>query len=542
MNIPALKKAVALCAMLCMLATFVLGQTNSNTGWYWVADAHERSQGLPPGLRRTVETNGDVDHIDFHYTTHAYQKEAARLMLAEASHAAQVLHLENDQPMTPANTRAYPAAFELFYQEGHMGNVETTNYAYRFLDAGRLSRIEIADSYEVWRELQNELLPENQVDNRAACQLATQWLSSLSVDVPALNRDCQLSVASSPVFNYVGSGKEPIRRMFAPIYDIEWKSSNGPAAYVQLYLPDKLLIQLSLDDLKYDLRPPLVFTNLTALFPGSNAVTTNYPITPVVVMPLWDRPNVEVTFVTDSNQPEPAFHDVPLTRWIKTQTHLNTNNLSLSRLMTLKPVSGPDEWGVVAMELPIPYDALNHDHPLPGGQIDLGRFDTDGNFIQVTLEDCARAPNGNTLISWNINWETPGIHQLRARMMYFHGMDGDQFNLIGPPLPYYSSNTCRFYEDSTLFTSDGADLYAKLREPAAKFRIEIRSSTGRLINDISSSTTNGEINLAWDLTGLDGQKYTSNSFIGSFYVTYPDDTGSNAPVKAHFAKIGTSGD
>ncbi len=39
--------------------------------------------------------------------------------------------------------------------------------------------------------------------------------------------------------------------------------------YVQLYLPDKLLIQLSIDDPKYDLRPPLVFTNPTALFPGS---------------------------------------------------------------------------------------------------------------------------------------------------------------------------------------------------------------------------------------------------------------------------------
>ncbi len=58
-----------------------------------------------------------------------------------------------------------------------------------------------------------------------------------------------------------------------------------------------------------------------------------------------------------------------------------------------------------------------------------------------------------------------------------------------------------------------------------------------------SSTTNGEIESSlWDLTGLDGQKYTSNSFIGSFYVTYPDDTGTNPPVKAHFAKIGTSGD
>jgi hypothetical protein len=121
-------------------------------------------------------------------------------------------------------------------------------------------------------------------------------------------------------------------------------------------------------------------------------------------------------------------------------------------------------------------------------------------------------------------------------------MDGDQFNLIGPTLSYYSSNTCRFYEDSTLFTDEGAELYAKLREPAAKFRVEVRSLKGRLINNITSSTTNGEINLAWDLTGLDNKKYTNNSFIGAFYVTYPGDTRTNPPVKAQFNKIGTSGD
>ena len=133
-------------------------------------------------------------------------------------------------------------------------------------------------------------------------------------------------------------------------------------------------------------------------------------------------------------------------------------------------------------------------------------------------------------------------HELRARLMFAHGWDGDQFNLIGPVLTYNSSNTCRFNEDSTLFTDDGADLYAKLKETTAKFRVEVRNLQGHLINDISGSTTNGEINLAWDLTGLDGKKYTNNSFIGSFFVTYPHDTHTNAPVKARFNKIGTSGD
>jgi hypothetical protein len=330
--------------------------------------------------------------------------------------------------------------------------------------------------------------------------------------------------------------------MFAPTYDIGWKSSNGPAAFVQLYLPDKLLIQLSIDHPKYNLRPPLVFTNLAALFPGNAAITTNYPITPTIIASAWSPPYSQVTFITDSNQPEPAFHDLPLSRWIQTQTSLNTNRLSLPQLMTLKSVSDPDEMGVATFELPIPFDALNSEHPLPGGELRLGFLESNGDFIEGTLTGCEKAPDGNAQIYWNINWNSPGWHQIRARLEYYHGMDGDQFDLIGPPLHYYSKNTCRFYKDSTLFTSDGANLYAKLRESIAKFRVTVKSRKGRLINDISGETTNGEINLAWDLTCLDGTKYTNNSFIGSFYVTYPDDTHVNAPVTAQFCKIGTSCD
>lgn len=528
--------------MLCTFAALVHGQTNSHSGWFWVADARERGRGLPSGLSRTVDTNGIVEYIAQRYTTRAYQNEAARLMILEANQAAQALDLDENLPITRSNIDAVSITpFGFFYPRGLMGYVATTNYSYRILNAGKLDHIEIDHSYDVWRDLQDSLLPENQVDNQGAYQLATQWLSSLSVDVKALNRDCRLTVSSSPVLNYVGNGKDPIRRMFAPTYDIAWSSSNGPAAYVQLYLPDKLLIQLSIDDPKYNLRPPLVFTNMAALFPGVASIRTNYPVTPTVINSVGP-PNQEVTFVTDSNQPEPVFHDLPLSRWIDTQTWLNTNHLSLSQLTALKTLSGPDEWGVVTFELPVRFDAVKSNESFFGANIKLGSFGTNGDFIEYTCFDSKKASDGNTQLDWNINWSSPGKHEIRARIIYYHGMDGDQFNLIGPPLAYYSSNPCRFYEDSTLFTSDGANLYAKLREPTAKFRVEITSSQGRLVNDISSTTTNGEINLAWDLTGLNGQKYTNNSFIGSFYVTYPDDIRTNPPVKAHFSKIGTSGD
>ena len=522
---------------------FNVTNVNDTTNWHWTFDAQERGRGLPLGIPRMVDTNGSVESIDLHFSTQAYHDEAGRLMVQEANHAAQALNLVSDQSNADGRIKwVNVTPFGFFYLQGLMGYVSTTNYTYRFLEGGKLTTIELDHSYEVWRALQDKLLPEDHVSNAAAYQLATQWLASLSVDVAGLNRDCQLTVAPSPVFNYVGSGKEPIQRMFAPTYNITWMKSNDPTAFVQLYLPDKMLIQLSIHDQKYNLRPPLTFTNLSAIFPGQARIVTNYPITPVEVsFPAMPQ---EITFVTDSKQPEPKFHDLALNNWIEAKTELNAEHLSLSKLMTLKRVSGPDEWGVVAFDLPVRFEALHYhsEQPFPSGVMDLGSLDKKGNFVEFTLHDCEKAPDGNTRISWNINWNSPGKHEVRARMMFACGMDGDQFNLIGPSLSYYSSNTCRFYESSTLFTGEGADLYAKLREPSAKFRVEVRSLKGRLVNVISSNTTNGEINLAWDLTRLDGKKYTNNSFIGSFFVVFPDDTHTNAPVKARFNKIGTAGD
>jgi hypothetical protein len=231
MNFPAQKTALTFCVVLCTFTALVHGQSNASPAWRWVADPQERGRGLPPGISRTVDTNGNVEYIDLFYSTQAYENEAFRLMILEANRAAQALHLHEDLPITQSRIDgARVSPFGFYYRDGMMGYVATTNYAYRILEAGKLDHIEIDHSYEVWRDLQDRLLPENQVDNQAAYQLATQWLASLSVDVKALNRECRLTVASSPVLSYVGSGKEPTRRMFAPTYDVMWKSSNGPAS------------------------------------------------------------------------------------------------------------------------------------------------------------------------------------------------------------------------------------------------------------------------------------------------------------------------
>lgn len=546
MNLPIQKTLLSIFAVICVLTVLLRGQTNSSSGWFWSPDISERARGLPLGVPHVVDTNGNFEFMDNSFTTHAYQDEAFRLMNQEATRAAQALHLEEDLPLTSSNAGGRISPFGMFFVQGMLGYVATTNYAYRFFKGGQLDHVEIGQLGEVQNYCWHQFVPENQLDTNAAYQLATQWLSAFSVDVKGLNRDCQLTLKSDPVFNKIGSGNAPIQRVFSPVYDIWWKSTNNwePAASVELYLPDKLLMLMGVDDPKYNRRPPLVFTNLAALFPGQAMLTTNYPTTPIAVT-LGAPPYSEVNFVTDSNQPEPTFHDLPLSRWIRTQSTLNSNNLSLSQLVTLKKAGDPDEWGEASVELPIPFDTLHYhteNPPFPDGSVDIGSLNTNGDFLPVTFSEDKRAPDGNTLVEWNINYESPGLHDLRARLLYEHNFDGDDFKLIGPPLHYYCSNACQFFEGSTIFSSEGANLYAKLREPVAKFRIKITDRHNRLINDISNSTTNGTIGLGWDLTGLDGQKYTNNSFDAYFYITYPDDTHTNPPVKAGFCKIGTSCD
>jgi hypothetical protein len=245
-------------------------------------------------------------------------------------------------------------------------------------------------------------------------------------------------------------------------------------------------------------------------------------------------PEVVVSYICDSNNPEPIYQGLPVSQWIQANTLLNTNRLPLSKLLTLKQVSAADEYGTVTFEVPVNHNALTNNWV--AGQITLGFFNKDGDFVECCFTDNERATNGHCLVSWDINYDSFGKHDVRARLNYCTGMDTIQ--VIGPPLPFYSSNVCRFFEGSSLFVSTGATLQAKLREPVATYRIELRTLKGKVIKTITGGTTNGMINVDWDLTDKHGRKFKGDSFDGLFYVSYPDDKTSNAPAGDRFNKLG----
>jgi hypothetical protein len=111
------------------------------------------------------------------------------------------------------------------------------------------------------------------MDTNQAYQLATQYLARVSMDVAGLNRDCRLIVEPYGYFPSPG-GK------FVPIYLVAWVRHDlqyGATASVIIFTPANKLLSLRVEDSRYILRKPLIFTNLNSLLPGPGLIITNHP-------------------------------------------------------------------------------------------------------------------------------------------------------------------------------------------------------------------------------------------------------------------------
>jgi hypothetical protein len=266
---------------ICRLVRFALAIHYASAVW---GTADE----LPRGVPRTVLPDGRI-YVDTRFSTRDYQQEAFKLVLQEANKVAAELNLPEKLPIMETNvTHAYIVPFGYALTTKSIGNITTENYWYNVREGNRFSHLTIADYDSTCLQYQKKhKLPARQMDTNAAYVMATQCLARLSMDVNGLNRDCVAHVALSPSWNDLDKlGDKPRGPTFVPIYFVWWTSAinrtdgYGCVASVELYLPTKSLIALGVDDPKYILRKPLVFANLAALFPQTNApvtVITNWP-------------------------------------------------------------------------------------------------------------------------------------------------------------------------------------------------------------------------------------------------------------------------
>ena len=184
-----------------------------------------------------------------------YKLEAQRLLLQEANQIANVLNLDEQLPITESNVvRSFILPLVGARSWKAIGTISTRSYTYCVSKSNQFCYLMGRHQEEDLHRWKTEYVwPVSRMDNNAAYQLATQWLSAISIDVKRLERECRLHVnAAVP--------QERAKR-FVPLYSVYWTSKErerrGSVASVQLFLPTKTLVQLHVEDPRYNLRVPI---------------------------------------------------------------------------------------------------------------------------------------------------------------------------------------------------------------------------------------------------------------------------------------------
>jgi hypothetical protein len=236
-----------------------------------------------PDIPLLVRADGRLTDEAYEFTTKAYELEALKLVIVEANKVAKELDLTEQLPISFTNlARSFIVGYGVsLMRPGIIGNIHTRDYGY-FVSVGhKLSFIEDAHQEKDCMEWATKYRwPASQIDTNGAFQLAVQWMKAVSMDVKELDSNCVVRIEPDPYWN-AGLIK---KGNFVPIYDVFWISAKnrakgyGDTAFVSLFLPTKTLISLRVEDSRYILRKPLVFTNLDFLLSQINPLPrTNVP-------------------------------------------------------------------------------------------------------------------------------------------------------------------------------------------------------------------------------------------------------------------------
>jgi hypothetical protein len=199
----------------------------------------------------------------------AYRNAVLNAITTEVNNIAIELQLPEKLPIANTNVvTSYIVPPQLVERLGAVGNVTTANYTYYFSVGKKFSFVSSIGLEQEYAELRSQsLLPMSQMDTNGAYQLAVRWLAATSMDLEALQRDCNVHiVACTP------EGEQGLH--FVPVYWVYWskraQEGHGSAASVELFAPAKKLMQLRVEESKYILRKPLVITNVDFLLTQTN--------------------------------------------------------------------------------------------------------------------------------------------------------------------------------------------------------------------------------------------------------------------------------
>ena len=201
--------------------------------------------------------------------------------------------------------------------------------------------------------------------------------------------------------------------------------------------------------------------------------------------------------------------------------------LSLNEMLTLRQVITGKEPELATFELPISYDVIRQIGNL-SLLCDADPSEEYGGDVET--RELQRATNGNCRITWNTTYEAPGKHFLQACLWIRppegrgkrRNPDYEEMILKGPLFKFVSTNVIQILPMDSFFTQKGAWFRAKLAQSIGSYTLKISSPSGEPIHSISGSTTNGRVELMWDLTCEGGKRYTNESFLSEWDVKFPD--------------------
>lgn len=219
-----------------------------------------------------------------------------------------------------------------------------------------------------------------------------------------------------------------------------------------------------------------------------------------------------------------TYKNQPLNQVLCNRAVRGSNEVSLDSMFTLHQVTTGQEPELITFQLAISYDVLTNINARGQPFLELLLDSPSDALVEPRADRCIRATNGDCLLLWRSVYDPPGQHALQALLtLEERGVHPGHSLVRGPVAPFFSSNICQLYPAS--FTADGASLRARLPEPNGQFNIEIKALDGHHVRTLTGSTSNGMIDILWDLLDEQGRVYTNDSFESIFAIRLPDSNG-----------------
>ncbi len=197
----------------------------------------------PYGPPRPGGVRAETDQRD-------YGAAVSRLVLAEASEAAQELGLEGGRAIESNDVRElFVVPGPIAARTGMLASLKTPDYVYSIAIENKLSFISRwypeQDGYQkdLARMRRQGVYATADARPAEAVTLARRWLTAAKMDTKRLDKECKVEVKYWQLGN-----------AFVPLYWVRWYRDGALVAYVELFEPGAELRAIRVEDPRYNLR------------------------------------------------------------------------------------------------------------------------------------------------------------------------------------------------------------------------------------------------------------------------------------------------